>query len=935
MYRVVRRPAILARVLSLLAALLGIAAALPLTAGAQNTGTIRGTLADSSGMPVAQASVIVDGAGLRATSDAAGTYNLPGVPAGTWTVHVRRVGYTAAPRRATVTSGETVRLDFVLASVAAGLAPVEVVVGSRARHIAADELAVPVDIISLAEIREQGTTETAQVLQQVAPSVSFPRQSVSDASEIVRPFTMRGLNPDHTLVLVNGRRRHHTALIHYFGAGMLAGSSGVDLNAFPVSAIERIEVLRDGAAAQYGSDAIAGVVNLVLREGRFSPTITADFGQYAPTDWPSDGRTIDVSGGWGIPVGRGSIGLFAEWRDREETNRAGADLEDQVVPGDADDVEDGEVVNKNNPVPQPNHHWGDGAEQALMTFANARYPLGATGSSAVYAFGGYSDRRGTGYGYYRQALSERNWPQIYPLGFLPTFHPDILDASGSAGLRGAAGSWFYDVGVTGGYNRFDFRLENTLNTSLGPCFDTPCAPGPDGVLGNADDPGIPNKTSMDAGTLRYGEAILNLDVSREFFVPRLSSPLNVAFGVAVRRETFEIVAGEPASWIQGFHPTQYGDIAPSGSQVFPGFRPSDATDESRDNTSVYLDLEGDILPRVLANVAARLENYSDFGAQLTGKLALRVQPTTRLTLRSAVSTGFRAPSLNQSFYSSTATTFVPGPGGEAVPTEFGIFPVASDEARVLGARELREETSTNVSAGFAVSPTEAITFTADYYWIALDDRIALTTFLGGAEVEALLASVGSDATAAQYFTNAIDTRTHGVDVTANWLLDVGPGTLDLTGVYNYTRNRVHGGIFAPPELAGSGVVLLDRFGEGGILALERERPRWRSTLSSSYRTGPWRGLVRASLYGPYSSALYGYTAESVQDYGSQTIWDAEAGRNLGEMLNISIGARNIFDTFPPRMTLDNSFGLFLYPSASPYGFNGRFLYTRMEARLGR
>jgi iron complex outermembrane receptor protein len=440
---------------------------------------------------------------------------------------------------------------------------------------------------------------------------------------------------------------------------------------------------------------------------------------------------------------------------------------------------------------------------------------------------------------------------------------------------------------------------------------------------------------MLAGRLRYGEGILNVDVSREIAVPVLYSPLNVAFGAAVRRETFEIDAGEPASWIQGFHPDQYGDIAPSGSQVFAGFRPTDEVDESRDNFGLYLDLEGDILPRVLANVAARFENYSDFGSKLTGKVALRVQPTSRVTLRSAASTGFRAPSLNQTYYSSTGTTFEDDGTGTPIPIDFGIFPVASAEARALGARDLHEETSTNLSAGFAFSPSDAITITADYFWIALNDRIALTTLLSGPEVEALLAGVGSDATSAQYFANIVDTRTNGVDVTASWALPVGPGTLDLSGVYNYTRNRVHGDIFTPPELAGSGLSLLDPYGEGGILALEKERPRWRSTLTSGYRSGAWRALVRAAIYGPYTSALYGYTAESVQEYGSQTIWDVEGGWAFGEMLTLSVGARNVFDTFPPRMTDDNSFGLFLYPSASPYGFNGRFLYTRLEATLWR
>ena len=504
--------------------------ALLLTPGmtAAQSGTVRGRIADSTGAAISQAVIVLEPGGLRATSRDNGDYAIGRVPSGTYTIRLRRLGYTAPATAITVPEGQTVVRDFIVSRAAIALT--EVVIGSRARHTAADELAVPVDVFTPDQIKSQGTTETAQILSQLAPSVNFPRQSVSDATEIVRPFTMRGLSPDHTLVLLNGKRRHHTALIHYYGAGEGAGSSGIDMNALPASAIGRIEVLRDGAAAQYGSDAIAGVVNVVLKEGLFAPFLSADLGEYMTSKenpaalpdaggsrpaYPHDGRTVDVNGGWGIPLGRGSLGLFAEYRDRQPTNRAGPDPTDMFVAGDADVVDNGLLVAKNNSIAMPNHHWGDGASKDLMTFANASFPFNPDNPSAgLYAFGGYSYRQGAGFGYFRPPSSERNWPTIYPNGFLPKFAPDVLDFSGAGGVRGVRSGWSYDLGGTIGHNGFKYNLEHTLNTSLGPCLTTACAPGPDGTLGTADDPGIPNKTNIFAGQLQYTEAILSLDGPR-------------------------------------------------------------------------------------------------------------------------------------------------------------------------------------------------------------------------------------------------------------------------------------------------------------------------------------------------------------------------------------------------------------------------------------
>ncbi len=937
-------------VLRLVALVMVIGALVPADLSAQG-GTVRGRVADAEGAPVPDALVWLEATALRGTTNNVGEYLIGSVPPGTYTVRVRRIGFvnTTPVTRVTVAAGATIQQNFTLSSVASVLAPV--VVGSRATHTAADELAVPVDVFTPQQIRAQGTMETAQILAQLAPSVNFPRQSVSDASEIVRPFTMRGLSPDHTLVLLNGKRRHHTALIHYYGAGQAAGSSGVDMNAFPASAIERLEVLRDGAAAQYGSDAIAGVVNVVLKEGVFAPFFSADLGEYMTGEenpaalpdadgerpsFPRDGRTIGVNGGWGLPLGDGSLSLFAEYRDREPTNRAGPDASD-MFGGDADEVVDGELVAKNNSIPMPNHHWGDGASKDLMTFATLRLPLGAADAAALYGFGGYSRREGTGFGYFRAPASERNWTQIYPNGFLPRFAPDVVDLSAVAGVRGSAGAWTYDLGVTLGRNTFEYNLDNTLNASLGPCLDSPCAPGEDGVLGTADDPGIPNQTSFFAGELRLSEGIFSVDVNRELELG-LASPVNVALGAAYRRENYQIIAGERASYINGFHPASDGSIAPSGSQVFPGFRPDDAVDANRSNVGLYLDVEGDLVPRVLANVAARFERYSDFGSKLTGKLALRFQPTMKVTLRAAASTGFRAPSLNQTFYSSVVTNFKADEvTGEPVPFEIGIFPVSSPESRALGARDLEAESSRNLSAGLAVSPTGNLTFTADFFLVNVDDRIVLTGFLDTDSVASILRGIGSRAEAAQYFTNAIDTRTRGLDLTASYRLPLSRGAFDLSAAFNYTRTTIPNEccIPLPRELEGTGEELIGRFDEGGLLAMTKERPKWRSTFTGQYSQGQWSGLARYSHYAEYTSSLYSYSGDDVTTYGAKGLVDVEVGYTAPRMFRIFVGARNLFDTYPDRMSYNNGFDIFPFPPASPFGYNGRFVYTRIDVDFGR
>jgi iron complex outermembrane recepter protein len=915
--------------------------ALPSVAGPllAQSGTLHGTVTDSSsGGTLPNASVTVEGTGLRTVTGGTGEYQITGVPPGPHTVHVRLIGYRAASAAVTTRPTEVTRLDFALAKSAVQLAPIDVVVGSRARHTAAEELAVPVDVYPAERLQQQGTNETGAILQAVSPSVNFPRQSVTDAGDIVRPFTLRGLSPDHTLVLVNGWRRHQTALVNNFTYGMGAGSSGVDLNALPVSAIERIEVLRDGASAQYGSDAIAGVVNLVIKEGDVSPFVNGDAGRYATDDYPDDGTSVNLNGGWGIKLGRGSLGLFGEFRDRQPTNRAWADPFETSVTGLADSIgSDGKVIEKRNPVPQPNYHWGDGLEKDILSFANFRLPVNAAGTAEIYSFGGFSHRKGTGNGYRRYADGDNNWAQIYPLGFLPQFDGIARDYSAAGGVRGVTSGWNYDLGAQFGHNDFDYDLSNTLNASLGPCLDVACAPGLDGELGTADDPGIPDQTSFFAGRVLRDELVTGLNVAKpvNFGLP---AAVNLALGATFRREGYEIRAGELASYINGGAINQSGtDLAPSGSQVFSGITPSDATDQHRTNFGLYADAETDLTPKVLADVAARFESYSDFGERLTGKVALRFQPSRRVTFRAAAGTGFRAPGLSQSFFSKVTTNFIFDQTlGRPVPEQVGIFPVDHPAAKALGAKPLQEETSFNFSGGLAVSPRDNFTITADYFHIRIDNRILLSATFDDDATLALLAAAGfPEIGGVQYFTNGLDTRTQGVDFTANLRVPAGAGgTLDLTGSVNYTKNKIIRVDPLPQVLQDAGSTeagLLDVVSRVGI---EEERPDWRGTLQANFGKGRFTSLGRVSYFGGFASAQPGFCDDCRETYGGKTLVDGEVGYRFN-LVNFAFGVRNIFDTYPDKASEKNSFDIFPWAAASPFGYNGRFVYARTELQLAR
>jgi iron complex outermembrane recepter protein len=853
---------------------------------AAQTTSIRGrvTLPDGSALP--GVTVSAEDFGVSAITDADGQYELS-IPATSGSIRVTAALQGFQTR--TETAGASGTVDFTLRPSFGE----QITVGSRAIG-AEQEKAVPVDVIRQEEIQSSPSTETSQIIQKIAPSFNFPRPTISDGTDSVRPATLRGLGPDQLLVMVNGKRRHASALVNANNT-VGRGSSGVDLNAIPAAAIENIEILRDGAAAQYGSDAIAGVINMVLKSDVQPLRVDVKAG----TTTHGDGEMLDTSlnGGW--PIGRGVLFFTGEYRVRFETNRAGADPRDQIVPGDAG----------NNPVAQPNTHWGDSYARDLMSFVNFNLPITADGQQVFYVFGGHSLRHGSHGGNYRRSIQVQNWPQIYPLGFLPLIQPRVADTAVNLGARGKLAGWFYDLSGGYGRNKFDFYVTNSLNTSLGPT----------------------SQTRFYSGSLGDDQLTANLDLSRAYTTGFMSGPLNVAVGAEFRRDGFEQIAGEPNSYINGGVRDRLGNVAPAGAQVFPGFQPSNEVDTSRNSKAVYVDLEGDVLAKLRVGVAGRYENFSDFGGTTNGKLTARYTVTPAFIVRGAASTGFRAPSLSQGNFSAISTNFLLNQQtGQLEPFETGTYRVNSAIARVLGAQDLKPEKSKNLSAGLVWQPLSNLEVTFDYFHIDIEDRIVFSGNFTGASVQALIAPLG--ATAARFFTNAIDTETNGYDLVGNYQLPLLGGRIDLSAAYSNNKTEVVGEVTTPSQLSGLGEVLFDRIERRRV---ECGQPQDNIRLMQGFNRSGWNVTARESRYGDYCS----FTILPLDDqiYSAEWIADLELAYTWNRY-TFAAGAENIFDNFPDRnmvrnangaFTAQSNNGIFTYPINTPFGMNGRFVYTRI------
>ncbi len=770
-----------------------------------------------------------------------------------------------------------------------------VVTGTRTEGRSRLQSLAPVDVLSGASLSRQGNgAELAQALANLTPALDFPRPAISDGSDHVRPAVLRGLQPDQTLVLINGMRGHTSALINV-NTSIGRGASAFDLNTIPTMAVQQVEVLRDGAAAQYGSDAIAGVINIRLREARSGGGAVLNYGLYDTTVKTSrgerkahDGLTESVAGWQGLPLGdTGFLTVTGEYVLRHATNRSDF-ANPTALPAYGRPI----VLGR----------FGDPRQESYTGYVNAGLPLNDTWS--LYGYAGYQHKDSNAGATARAYNNANNVPAIYPGGFLPQINAKIVDYNMQGGVRGDLAGWKTDLGVSYGRNTIDYRTVNSLNASFGAA----------------------SQREFYAGQLDYDQWLATLAVSRGFDFG-LAKPLNVAAGVEYRRESFGIKAGEPASYLLGPITT-----VAAGSQGFPGFRPSNVTDENRHNWSAYLDVEAPLTDAFTVDVAARYEDYSDFGSKVTGKASARYEVSDSLALRGSVSKGFKAPALQQQFftYTSTNNTLV---NGTFQLIEVGTFPVDSPVARALGASALEPETSTNYSAGFVFSrgPFE---LTFDAYEIDLKNRIVLSENLPNAntpaataaQISALLRPFG--VSAARFFINGVNTRTRGVDLVARYRLDLGEGRLDLTGALNLNDTNITKTPGLPTLTALDQPTFL--FDRQARLTFEKGTPERKLVLSGDYSRGPWGGTVKMTAYD--SVLLPQNVVGSDVVTGDAALVDLEARYTFPMGVGVALGVNNVLDEYPNYTTgaINSPTGSVGFPSYSPFGFNGRFLYGRVS-----
>ncbi|CUI06256.1 TonB-dependent receptor plug domain-containing protein [Massilia antarctica] len=785
-----------------------------------------------------------------------------------------------------------------------------VVTGTRVANRTALDTASPVDIISAESLKNSGTTEINQALAVALPSLNFPRPGLADGTDTIRPATLRGMAPDQTLVLVNSKRRHASSLVNVNGT-IGRGSAAVDLNTIPTAIVKNIEVLRDGAAAQYGSDAISGVVNLRLRSNRDGGEATVNYGarvtEYdfltgpAPANatWQAqnsrkrtDGQTATVSLWKGLALGEtGYLTIAGEYKDQKHTERSGYDMRQQYA------LVNGAFDPRENTINRFNTWYGEPEMKQSTVFANAGDTLG--NGVKIYGWASYQKREASSAGFFRWSNDPRNIPSIYPDGFMPIISPVVDDLAATGGASWSMGEWEMDASLGYGKNKMAFTIENTLNRSIGPS----------------------SKTSFDAGGFSYDQLVLNLTGVRPVALAALSSPLNVAVGAEARREGYALFAGEPDSYRFGGQLLPNGQPTAPGAQVFSGFRPQNESDTHRTAVGAFIDLEANITPALLTSFAIRGEHYSDFGSSLAGKLAGRYDFSKAFALRGSVQNGFRAPSPQQQNFTSTATNFITG-----VPFEITTFRPTDSVAIALGAKPLDAEKSVNASLG-AVLRLGGANVTIDAYRIKVRDRIVLSENLTSADVRNFLTKQGFIGVGGgRFFINGVNTTTQGVDMVVNWAANGGAiGKFDFTVAGNFTKTEVTK-VPATAQLAAlpTPTPLFDRL---NVLSLEQGQPKNKFNASTNWKLGQMGATLRATRYGkvlsPNASPALDVTL------GAKTVVDLEGRYALTSKVNLAFGAENLFDKYPESVgNALNPSGNAPFPNYAAFGRGGRFVYAR-------
>jgi len=760
-----------------------------------------------------------------------------------------------------------------------------IVTGTRVADRTVAESQSPIDIISPETLAATGTLELATALSRALPSLNFPRPALTDGTSGVRPAQLRGLAPDQVLVLVNGKRRHLAPQLHVNGS-VGRGAQTVDFNTIPISAIERVEVLRDGASAQYGSDAIAGVVNIVLKGAGQGGSLTLTGGQYSA----GDGEQGQLAGDAGLSFadGRGTLHVAGQVNKQEITNRAGPYA--GTAPHSGNNPGVGEVAFK----------IGDPEIEYRGVSANAGFRF--NDQLSAYATAIASNRDITSFAFYRSRNHGNNGALIslfYPDGYVPEINQYTQDRSLVAGLNFA-----WDISYNYGVSKLLFHTRNSMNYSLG-----------------ANSP-----RSFYDGTLEYTHNILNADFTQTLDWG-LAYPATLSFGAEYREEKWNQGAGELNSYTG------------SGAQGFAGFTPISAGHHDRDNVAVYAGLEADFTENFSAGIAARYEDYSDFGNETSGKLSLRYAFSDAVALRGTVASGFRAPSLAQQNYQAITSTSLNG-----VFVERGTFPATSAAARALGAEALKAETSLSFSLGLVLQPVDNLYITLDAYQIKVDDRISLSSVLdidpatktdpaqiaAANAAQAILSNLGiNGVTAFNYFTNAIDTRTRGIDLVADYRIPLAASSVNLTASYSYNKTEITG-TAADPSVWGQFAALSpSRLGRDERGRVEEGFPRDKFVLGGSWNLQRWDLNLGVSRYGKFTTRHSSDPARD-QTFDAKWVVDASLAFRPDAHWTLTLGADNLFDQYPDQQIFANSTsGQFKYSNSSPFGFNGAFVYGKI------
>lgn len=778
-----------------------------------------------------------------------------------------------------------------------------VLVGNRANNRTKLNTLVPVDVISVQKIQQSSPQTTVQdLLNYVIPSFNSVRQSASDGTEHIDPVTLRGLGPDQVLVLVNGKRRHTTSLVNYQNT-VGNGSVGTDLSTIPVIAIDRIEVLRDGAAAQYGSDAISGVINIILKKNQgASASIT--YGQTGR----NDGETYQIGANYGTTLNKdkGFINLSLQLSHRGKTNRSqnhnldifgdnfAYDFANDPAQARAND--DAIIAQRGLTRDDFNFQVGDAQIKQGQLFLNAEYPLSDKWN--LYSFGGASVKQGEGFGFRRLPSETSNVVlSIFPNGFQPVLNSKIYDFSYAVGTKYQNNNWTLDLSNTFGSNVFNYDVSNTNNASMG-----------------AQSP-----TEFNAGSHGFLQNTFNVDVSKKI------DNFNIAFGGEWRFEQYQIKSGEEVSY------KNYGLVsgAAGGAQSFIGFSDENAVKKSRNSEAIYADVSYD-LEKFNVDAAARFENYSDFGSALTGKLALRYELFKNFSLRGAIGTGFRAPSLQQQYFNNSYSDI--STSGNGIVNK-GIFNQESAVAKEFKLPSLKEETSKNASLGFTWKPINKLYITLDGYWIGIKDRIVVTSDITGYDAfgDVLDQNIVDKLTnlqvaSARFFTNAVDTETKGLDlvVSYNWVL--GGGNLDINFAGNYTETKITNIHF--PSSLGNESLRNQYFGPDQINIIESLSPKTKASLGLNYKINKFNFLVRNTYFGEVTRD--GFPYGSVQKFSPKVVTDLSVGYDITKKLNFTVGANNLFDVFPDLQVYENSyFGVFKYAPVQ-MGTTGNYFFGRLN-----